>query len=127
MFRRRLQKIGSLLGLLAILMSALAPTVSQALASRDPVELALAAYCTAQPASAADTGDGQSPESHALLHWQACAYCGLLAHVSVLPGVPATFTPTLTATRAPVFAQREEVRAAPLFTAAQPRAPPVRS
>lgn len=126
MFRRRLQKIGSLLGLLAILMSTLAPTVSQALASRDRVDLALAAYCTAQPASA-DTSDGQSPDSHALLHWQACAYCGLLAHVPVLPGVPATFAPTLTATRAPVFAQREEVRAAPLFTAAQPRAPPVRS
>ncbi|MGV2289699.1 DUF2946 domain-containing protein [Trinickia sp. YCB016] len=126
MFRRRLQKIGSLLGLLAILMSTLAPTVSQALASRDRVDLALAAYCTAQPASG-DTGDGQSPDSHALLHWQACAYCGLLAHVPVLPGVAATFSPTLTATRAPVFSQREEVRAAPLFTAAQPRAPPVRS
>jgi hypothetical protein len=43
MFRRRLQKIGSLLGLLAILMSTLAPTVSQALAAHDRVELALAA------------------------------------------------------------------------------------
>jgi hypothetical protein len=127
MFRRRLQKIGSLLGLLAILMSTLAPTVSQALAAHDRVELALAAYCTAQPASA-EAGEGQSPESHALLHWQACAYCGLLAHVPVLPGVPATFAAaTLTATRAPVLAQREEVRAAPLFTAAQPRAPPARS
>ncbi|HLX02462.1 MAG TPA: DUF2946 domain-containing protein, partial [Trinickia sp.] len=72
-------------------------------------------------------GGGPSPEPHGLLHWQACAYCGLLAHVPVLPGVPATFAPTLTATRATVFAQREEVRAAPLFMAAQPRAPPVRS
>jgi hypothetical protein len=35
MLRLRLQKIGSLLGLLAILMSTLAPTVSQALAAHD--------------------------------------------------------------------------------------------
>ncbi|WP_207005654.1 DUF2946 domain-containing protein [Trinickia mobilis] len=126
MFRRRFQKIGSLLGLLAILMSTFAPTVSQALAARDRVDLALEAYCTAQPASA-DAGDGQSPESHALLHWQACAYCGFFAHVPVLPGVPATFAATLTATRAPVVALHVEVRAAPLFTAALPRAPPARS
>ncbi|TKC83194.1 DUF2946 domain-containing protein [Trinickia terrae] len=124
MFRRRLQKIGSLLGLLAILMSTLAPTVSQALAARDRVDIALEAYCTAQPSSAESRDNGQASGPHALLHWQACAYCGLLAHVPVLPGVYASFAAASMAARAPVFAQRSEVRAASFFTAAQPRAPP---
>jgi hypothetical protein len=84
MLRLRLQKIGSLLGLLAILMSTLAPTISQALAAHDRLGQALATYCSADPANSQAAHDSKSPNSSAF-HWQACAYCGMLAHVPVLP------------------------------------------
>ena len=69
------RKIGSILGLLAILMSTLAPTISQALAAHDRLGQALATYCSADPANSQAAHDSKSPNSSAF-HWQACAYCG---------------------------------------------------
>lgn len=126
MLRLRLQKIGSWLGLLAILMSTLAPTVSQALAAHDRLGDALATYCSADPANSPSAQDSKSSHSPAF-HWQACAYCGMLAHVPVLPGTATTFAALISVARAPGAAARHD-RYVPLFyTAAQPRAPPVLS
>jgi hypothetical protein len=99
MLRLRLQKIGSLLGLLAILMSTLAPTVSQALAAHDRLGQALATYCSADPDnSQVEKTDKSSPSP--TWHWQACAYCGMLAHVPVLPGTATVFVAELSVARA---------------------------
>jgi hypothetical protein len=79
-------KIGSLLGLLAILTATFAPSVSQTLAAnRDGTALS-AALCSAQ-----STPD-DAPDSHGVSHslasrLQACGYCNLLAHMPALPGV----------------------------------------
>lgn len=122
MLRRHLQKIGSILGLLAILMATLAPTASQALNARDRLDAALVDHCSAQ--ADASTSSGAS-DSHSLaFHWEACGYCGLLAHFPVVPPVPLAF-----ATQA-AFAHTAVVHAsvsAPSVTphlSAQPRAPP---
>lgn len=106
-------------------MSTLAPTVSQALAAHDRLGNALATYCSAEPAGVANAHDGKS--APAASHWQACAYCGLLAHFPVLPGTASSFAATLSVARAPVFAARDEVRVPLFYSAAQPRAPPVLS
>jgi len=119
MLRLRLQKLGSILGLLAILMSTLAPTISQALASQHRLDNALTTYCSAD--AAAPAGDRSHPAN---AHWEACAYCGLLLHTPVLPGAPATFIAAATVAHAPDTAVRIEVRATEIHTAAFPRAPP---
>jgi hypothetical protein len=126
MFRLRLQKLGSVLGLLAILMTTLAPTVSQALAAGHRLDNALATYCTADSAGADSTPGGDRPHP-TTLHWAACAYCGLLLHAPVLPGTPPVLVTTTLVVRAPVEVAHSEVRASPIHTAALPRAPPLRS
>ncbi|WP_371881504.1 DUF2946 domain-containing protein [Caballeronia sp. S22] len=126
MLSRFHRKIGCLLGLLAILMSTLAPTVSHALAaSRDGTALS-GALCSAQ----STPGDplGSRDVSHSLAsHWQACGYCNLLAHMPALPSVQPTFAVTVWAIQHRVATRFESVRRVLPFTAAQPRAPPVSS
>lgn len=116
MFHRRLRKIGSLLGLLAILMTTLAPAVSHALVSHDRLGRALDTFCTAGPGS-------PSPHS-APLHGQACDYCSLLAHSPLLSGSSASLPQApLNFSRVSVFA-RDDIHAPSVSLAAQPRAPP---
>ena len=123
MSRIRLLKLGSLLGLLAILMSTFAPTISQALATHDRLGQALATYCSADTSTSASQQD--NPPAHgAALHWQACAYCGLLAHLPVLPGTTASFAASRSVTPTLVLAVQNEIRPLLVYTAAQPRAPP---
>jgi hypothetical protein len=124
MLRLRLQKIGSWLGLLAILMSTLAPTVSQALAAHDRLGEALATYCSAEPDNASATQDSKHSHSPAF-HWQACAYCGMLAHAPVLPGTVSTFAAAISVARAPIVATSNTLHVPLFYTAAQPRAPPL--
>ena len=129
MFRRRLLKIGSILGLLAILMTSIAPTISHALASHDRLGQALSTFCSADPAfseAGNDAADNSDSSSHSgALHSQACAYCGLLAHLPIVTGSSAAFAAAVSVTSAPLPVVRAAVRAAPRFIAAQPRAPPV--
>lgn len=128
MFRRRLLKIGSILGLLAILMTSIAPTISHALASHDRLGQALSTYCSADPAfsEAGDNKAGNSDSSShsGALHSQACAYCGLLAHFPILTGSTVAFAAAVSVTSASLPVVHAAVRAVPLFIAAQPRAPP---
>jgi Protein of unknown function (DUF2946) len=122
MFHRRLRKIGSLLGLLAILMATLAPAVSHALASHDRLAQALNTYCSTDPAFT-DAGTGTSPHSIPL-HWQACAYCSLLAHSPLLSASTATLVSAPSDFPLAAVVTRDDIRARWVFTAAQPRAPP---
>lgn len=123
MSRTHPRKIGSLLGLLAILMSVLAPTISQTMAAHQRLGHALATVCTVEPAADAPSHD--TPDHSLAQHWQACAYCSLLAHVPVLPGTTSQFAVALTVTRVGAAPSVREVRALTIHTAAQPRAPPV--
>ncbi|MFP3614726.1 DUF2946 domain-containing protein [Paraburkholderia sp. SIMBA_050] len=116
-------KIGSLLGLLAILMATFAPTVSQTLAaSRDGRALSTT-LCSAQ--SSPDDAPDSHGASHSLAsHLQACGYCNLLAHMPALPGVPVAFAVVVWAILHPISTRFESIRRVLPFVAAQPRAPP---
>jgi hypothetical protein len=121
MLRRHLQKIGSILGLLAILMATLAPTVSQALSSHERLDTALAERCTA----AQDVTDVERSAPHPLVfHWQACGYCGLLAHFPVVPPAGIVFVTQAVFAHAVTVHASANTRSISLVTSAQPRAPP---
>src|ERR1700722_11438886 len=80
---RLLRKIGSIIGLLAVLMTALAPTVSQALAANTRVETMLSVYCSASAGLRTQAGDHAASYRGGIGHWETCGYCNLAAHVPV--------------------------------------------
>jgi len=126
MSSRFLRKIGSILGLLAILMATLAPTVSQAIAASRGAYDPASALCSAQTASPADTQEDDPGNAHTLAsHWHACGYCSLLTHVPVLPASPSTFALTVAVIAQRVAVRFESVALVTPFESAQPRAPPV--
>ncbi|CAG9261210.1 Permeases of the major facilitator superfamily [Burkholderia diffusa] len=125
MLSRRFRKIVSLIGMLAILMTALAPTISQALTTQDRVDSLLAGYCTAGPAGGNHAGDGSSKSLQA--HLQACGYCSLLAHTPALPAPELTFAANFQPLRHREATRFESLRRTQPLTAAQPRAPPLAS
>ncbi|CAB3759354.1 MFS transporter [Burkholderia sp. MSh2] len=124
MLSRRLRKIGSLIGMLAILLTALAPTISQALTTQQRVDALLAGYCSAAPA-AGHSADAPSKSLQAHLH--ACGYCSLLAHSPALPAPELTFAADPHALPHREAARFDSLRRALPLTAAQPRAPPLAS
>jgi hypothetical protein len=119
---RLLRKIGSIVGLLAILMTALAPTVSQALASNARFDALLAVHCSA--ALHARQHDPAPSHQSGIGHWETCGYCNLAAHTPVLPPLRSS-SPALAAgqARPPVPPAQHIAPYAPVFSA-QPRAPP---
>ncbi|MDE1179915.1 DUF2946 domain-containing protein [Paraburkholderia sp.] len=135
--------IGSLLGLLAILMATLAPTVSQALAASHRDDMATAAMIASMGPHCPMSSMESEPPQHVVSHesadnapshsgksmsdGQACGYCNLLAHMPVVTGVPVTFAVTARAIQHPVATRFESVRLVEPLTSAQPRAPPVLS
>ena len=125
MLSRRLRKIGSLIGMLAILMTALAPTISQALTTQQRVDTLLAGYCTAAPATGEHSADASRKSLQA--HLQACGYCNLLAHTPALPAPELTFAAHVHPLQHRAATRFESLRRALPLTAAQPRAPPLAS
>lgn len=118
------RKLGSFLGLLAILMVTLAPTVSHALADRNEAGLPSASLCSAHstPGNPPDNEDA----SHSLAaHWHACGYCNLIAHMPVLPSVQPAFALIAWAIQHRAATRFETLRRAEPPTSSQPRAPPV--
>ncbi len=96
MRRRLVRKFGSLIGLLAILMSVLAPAVSQALASGAHAETILSAYCSAASQSQAEK---HTPSQHSAAgHGDACGYCNFAAHSPAAPPSTHALQPRLAAT-----------------------------
>ena len=123
MSRLRFRKIGSLLGLLAILLSVLAPTISQTLAAHERLGDALSTFCTV--ASEPVTSSQDTPDHSLAHHWQACAYCSLLAHVPVLPGTPPQLPAASTLAQIHTTPVAAVVPTVAVHTVAQSRAPPV--
>jgi hypothetical protein len=128
MRRRLVRKFASLIGLLAILMTTLAPAVSQALAlsarTNARTNAILSAHCSAIPAFETRVED-QQPSHHAMAgHWDACGYCNFAAHSPAAPPSVNALSAHLVATTFAVNAPAQSAAPhAPLF-AAQPRAPP---
>ncbi|WP_431823748.1 DUF2946 domain-containing protein [Burkholderia sp. F1] len=120
------RKIGSILGLLAILMATLAPTVSQSLSSEREFEAVSGAFCTAQTDSDMAGADHASLPGKAA-HREACAYCGLLADMPALLGGTSGFVPTDWAPHPTSTLLFQAPHSVFQFTAAQPRAPPFSS
>lgn len=126
MRRRLVRKFGSLIGLLAILMTALAPAVSQALASDSRPDIFLSTFCSAASQAPQTRSDKPISSQHSAAgHWDACGYCNLAAHSPAVPPcasayqarvLPESLSGNTLAQPFPPYA--------PVF-AAQPRAPPV--
>jgi hypothetical protein len=124
MLSRFYRKIGCLLGLVAILMATLAPTVSQTLAATRADHSMMGEHCS-MPSMQHQAPDSKSHSDSTMSDGQACGYCSLLAHMPVIPGVRATFAVTVRAIQHPVATRFESVRLVEPLTPAQPRAPPI--
>src|SRR5262249_41043829 len=125
MLSRFHRKIGSFLGLLAILLATLAPTVSQAVAAKRGAYDPAAALCSTHTASPAARQADNPTDAHPLaLHWHACGYGSLLAHVPVLPAPPPASAPIVAADVQRVATRFESAAPITPFEPAQPRAPP---
>ncbi|CAN7400075.1 DUF2946 domain-containing protein [Caballeronia sp. LjRoot29] len=129
MRRRLVRKFGSLIGLLAILMTALAPAVSQALASRTQSVTILSAFCSAGAQTPrtplSNTGKSiRSPHS-AAGHWQACGYCNLAAHSPGVAPCASVYQARITPGSLPDNTAAQPFPPYAKVFAAQPRAPPV--
>ncbi|RDU94911.1 DUF2946 domain-containing protein [Trinickia dinghuensis] len=139
MLDRRLYKLGSLLGLLAIWLIALAPTISQTLAAHrhahgdavPGVECAMHGGGMSMPMPMHMRMPMQGADGHASHRpdaqgdWQACGYCGFFAHLPVLTGLAPALVPAFAAGPISYLAQFVEPSRVARFLAAQPRAPPV--
>ncbi|CAG4922939.1 DUF2946 domain-containing protein [Paraburkholderia saeva] len=127
MLRAGLQKIGCILGLLAILMATLAPTISQAMAASSRVDDMLSVYCSAQSQTSPDDGGNKSASHTTMSHLQACGYCNLLAHAPVLPTAMISFEASVWVIQHRAMTRFEHLQRVLPLTSAQPRAPPFAS
>ncbi len=123
MFHQRLQKIGSLLGLLAILVATLAPTVSQALAASRGETAMAGAHCS-MPSMQHEASNDRSGRHSSLSAGDACGYCSLFAHMPVVHSPQGIFAITIRANWHPVATRFKSVRRVETLTSVQPRAPP---
>ena len=122
MLRLHLQKLGSILGLLAILMTTFAPTISQALTANQRVDALLGAYCSAGNPTGTqhdDTSSGKAPG-----HLQACGYCHFFSHAPAVPTADAGFAPATWYDTPHERLSEPAPRLSQAVSAARPRAPP---
>lgn len=120
------RKLGGLLGLFAILMATLAPTISHTLAAGRAHDDLAGMHCD-MPSMQHDTpSDEADSDRHSTLSgdMQDCGYCSLLAHLPVMPSVQALFAVTIRAIQQRVAVRFNSVRRIETFNSAQPRAPP---
>lgn len=120
----RFRKPGSLIGLIAILMMALAPAVSQMMASRYRLVDALAVYCTASVDEAVVAPADGKPAHGIKAHWQACPYCSFVGHAAALPGRAVAFVVPRPDSQRPIVSASNPARIRLVHTVAQSRAPP---
>ncbi|WP_408215956.1 DUF2946 domain-containing protein [Paraburkholderia sediminicola] len=142
------RKIGSWLGLFAILMATLAPTISHTLAARSDESAMSAEHCdmpsmasmgsmdsmqddmpdaTSVTSNASDQAGDKHTQHTVMSDGDACGYCSLLAHMPAVPSVEALFVVTVRALQHTVATRFESVRRVEPLTFAQPRAPPFAS
>ncbi|GJH14872.1 DUF2946 domain-containing protein [Caballeronia novacaledonica] len=111
------------LGIAAMWLAIVAPVISQTLAARDATTDPQAILCTVD----ANGADAHAGHHDAANHFDACSYCGLLAHdLPVATSAAHDVASIERVVRAPTFASADPV-ASKSFNAATPRAPPVLS
>ncbi len=126
MLRRFHQKIGCLLGLLAILMVTFAPTISHVRADGHRDGGMAGMHCS-MPSMEGPMPDDK-PSSHSnVFHCDVCGYCNLLAHLSALPSMQTPFTTMVWALRHRIATRFESLLRVETLISAQPRAPPASS
>ncbi|WP_075643313.1 DUF2946 domain-containing protein [Caballeronia sordidicola] len=124
MRRRLVRKFGSLVGMFVILMTALAPAVSQALASGARANAILSVHCSAVPHTQTRTHD-QTPSQHSAAgHWDACGYCNFAAHSPAAPSSLNALPALVIAATSPGTAPAQPAAPYTPVFAALPRAPP---
>ncbi|SAK53986.1 hypothetical protein AWB82_01887 [Caballeronia glebae] len=115
------------LGIAAMWLAIVAPVISQTLAARNvagPRAVLCAVDTSATDAHEAHHAGAQTAPHDAASHFDACAYCGLLAHdLPIAPRVEHDVAPIERVARVPAFANVDRV-ASKSFNAASPRAPP---
>ena len=128
------RKLGSLLGLLAILMATLAPAVSHSLAftlshtlAANSGESDMSGEPCSMPSMQDPAPDDKSGTHSQMSDGQDCGDCSLLAHLPAVPTVRALFAVTVRLTQHIVATRFESVRRVEPLSSAQPRAPPVSS
>jgi hypothetical protein len=132
MLSRHRQKIGALLGMVAILLSMIAPTISQVLRSAQTEHHSHHHWHHAQFAAdvidlahAGSAAHHQGSESSLLC--DACSYCGLITHTPALPGAPVAFAVAIQPAEFAPPICTATFRPYAVVTPAQPRAPPALS
>jgi hypothetical protein len=126
MLRLRLQKLGSILGLLAILMTTFAPAISQALAANERVDALLGAYCSVHNADGftqAAQGD-HSKSSPSLPHLDACGFCHFFSHAPAVHSANAMLASAFSVGNTQGPSLHQPAPRSPTLFSAQPRAPP---
>ncbi|SPB16414.1 MFS transporter [Caballeronia novacaledonica] len=123
MTRNARKRFVAWLGIAAMWLAIVAPVISQTLAARNAATDPHAILCTVD----ASATDAHASHHDAANHFDACSYCGLLAHdLPVATDVAHDAASIERVTRAPAFASADSV-ASKSFNAASPRAPPVLS
>jgi hypothetical protein len=121
---RFIRVTGSLLGLLAILLMALVPAFSHALAAtedaHDEHEQGIT-HCS-MPSMQHQQAPHDSHDTH--IHLDACGYCSLLAHMPAIVAFPPAVAPVRPPAVRPVATRADSVRAAEPMPGGQARAPP---
>ena len=123
MLARAHQRLGSWIGLLAILMATLAPTISHLLAANRLPD----ALCSVRTAND-DGGTGHESPRHSMTGLgDDCGYCSLFAHTPVAPSIAAPFVAIAWAIEHRKATRIKSVRRLEPLTSSQPRAPPISS
>ncbi|WP_085316148.1 DUF2946 domain-containing protein [Derxia lacustris] len=125
-FPAALRRLASWLALLAVLMAALAPTISQALAARDAAPQ-LVRVCSVDGDKWRPFAiERKQPASHHGAHaFEHCPFCSLHADAAPLPAQPVALPLPLASDEAPA-AFLDAPRTLHAWASAQPRAPPAR-
>jgi len=124
------------LGIAAMWLAIVAPVISQTLAARNAANDTEAILCAVDAPEAraheghhavAEEDAGHAGHHDAASHFDACSYCGLLAHnLPIATGVAHDVVRVERVTRVPSFVVIDSV-SSKSFNAASPRAPPVLS
>ncbi|WP_109481296.1 DUF2946 domain-containing protein [Paraburkholderia sp. C35] len=115
---------GSFIGLLAILMATLAPTISHSLAAmHGGGESGM--HCS-MPSMQHDAGQDASHTHTSMPGGDACGYCSLLAHMPAVVAPQLVFTQIIQVVLQRIATRFESVRLVEPLAPGQPRAPPFR-
>lgn len=124
-FRRVTRRLATWIAVLAVLMAALAPAISHALASDG--SSAWIEVCTAQGSrwlqADAERGEDSTPGTGQTL--KHCPYCNLHPNVLGIPPTPVMALPASESATAVPRAFLAAPHTLPVWTSAQPRAPPL--